>query len=157
MSCFCVEPAQTSLHPRHSSPTPWRFLHCTAPGWEIKTTAVSSSPSCVLLITEISAPYSNNKMAHLNKEEMLIIVNICLVACYSWHYNTDQGSAMALQPHSTQRGTFLSAFHIQAYSEGETSHWTCRLFSRVTILDVIFHLHQLHKIAEMSTSRAAAA
>ena len=151
-----MEPARMSLHPWHSSSTPWRLLHSSTPGWEIKTTTVSSSPSCVLLITEIGVPYSSNEMARLNKEQMLIIVNVCLVACYFLQHNTGQVSGMALWPHSRQRGTFLSVFPIHAYSEGKSSLQTHRPLSRVMTLDVIFHLHQLYKITEMSNCTAEA-
>lgn len=88
---------------------------------------------------------------------MLIIVNVCLVTCYSLHYNTGQGSEMALWLHSSQRGNFLSVFHIQAYSEGKSSRQTHRPLSRVMIWDVILHLHQLYKIMEMSNCTAEAA
>lgn len=135
-----------SLHPWHSSPKAWRLLHGSTPGWEIKTTTVSSSPSCVFLITEIDVPYSNNKMVHPNKEQMLIIVNICSVTHYSLCHNTGEGPELALWPHSSQRGNFLFVFHIQAYSEGKL----------VVILDATLHLHQLYKIMEMSSCTAEA-
>lgn len=85
-----MEPTQKSLYPWHSSPTPWRLLHCYSQSWEIKSTTLNAPP----IVDYRTWFYSNNELAPLNKEQLLVIGNVGLVSAVP--YTTAQGKGQAV-------------------------------------------------------------
>lgn len=94
----------------------------------------------LLSITGIGVSCSNNELAPLNKEQLLVIGNVGSLTgvCYTRAQGKGQGVTKGV------------TFSLSSSGEGKPSPQAHRPISRVTILDVTFHLDQLYKITAMS-------